>query len=161
MPIKIVAVVAGFALVAAGAAAASRQGSSGVLAAKRSSSSGTLVTLHKTKLGKVIANSKGLTLYMYKPDGKNKSHCYTGCASIWPPLITKGKPRAGMGVKAKLLGVAMRTNGTHQVTYNGHPLYHYSGDTKAGQTKGEGYAGIWFALNAAGKKVTAHTGGGY
>jgi predicted lipoprotein with Yx(FWY)xxD motif len=141
------------ALVAAGAAMGARQSSTGVLAAKHSAS-GTRVTLHKTKLGKVLATSSGLTLYAYKPDGKNKSHCYTGCAGFWPPLMTKGKPSAGAGVKASLLGTARRKNGKLQATYNGHPLYRYSGDSKAGQTSGQGYQSIWHVMNAAGKVVT-------
>ena len=154
-------VVAGLvlALVAAGTAAASRQSSSGLLAAKHSASA-TVITLHKTSLGKVLATKSGMTLYMYKPDGKNKSNCYTGCAGFWPPLIAKGKASAGTGVKAKLLGVAMRKNGAHQVTYHGHPLYRYSGDSKAGQTKGEGFQSIWFALNGSGNKVAKHAAGG-
>jgi predicted lipoprotein with Yx(FWY)xxD motif len=146
------------ALVAAGAAMGARQSSSGVLAATRSAS-GTLIALHKTKYGKVLATSSGRTLYMYKPDTKNHSNCYTGCAGFWPPLTTKGKPRAGTGVKAGLLGVTMRKNGSHQVTYAGHPLYRYSGDSKAGQTSGEGYQSIWWVLNSSGRAVK-HAGGG-
>jgi predicted lipoprotein with Yx(FWY)xxD motif len=141
------------ALVAAGAALGARQSSSGVLAAK-SSTSGTKIMLHKTKFGKVLATSTGMTLYAYKPDGKNKSNCYTGCAGFWPPLMTKGKPIAAAGVKASLLGTAKRKNGKLQATYNGHPLYRYSGDSKAGQTSGQGYQSIWHVMNAAGRVVT-------
>ena len=158
-------------LAAAGTAAASRQSGSAALAAKHSTG-GTVITLHKTKLGNVLATTSGLTLYMYKPDGKNKSNCYTGCAGFWPPLISKAKARAGKGVNAKLIGVAVRKNGQHQVTYQGHPLYRFGQDAKAGQVNGEGYDGIWYALNAAGKPVkhapaggstgaTTTTGGGY
>jgi predicted lipoprotein with Yx(FWY)xxD motif len=139
------------------------------LAAHRTVQSGAVVELHKTKLGEVLANSKGLTLYMYTPDGHNKSRCTGSCASIWPPLTTSGKPRAAMGAKQSLLGTTRRSNGKLQVTYAGHPLYHYSGDAKAGQTAGEGYGGIWFAISASGRKVatstsgtgTTTTGGGY
>jgi predicted lipoprotein with Yx(FWY)xxD motif len=114
---------------------------------------GTKVTLHSTSHGKVLATSTGRTLYLYTPDGRNKgSKCTGGCAQTWPPLITRGKPVAGMGVKQSLLGTARRSNGKLQVTYNGHPLYKYAFDSKAGQTNGEGSGGIWFLVSAAGKK---------
>ncbi len=133
-------------LVAAGAAFAA------------SVSTGTTVDLHSTSLGKVLATSKGRTLYLYTSDGRNKSMCTGSCASVWPPLLTKGKPVAGMGVKKSLLGTAER--GTKlQVTYNGHPLYTYTGDSKAGQTNGEGSGGF-FVVNASGKKVAAKKSGG-
>jgi len=114
-------------------------------------SMGTTVDLHSTSLGKVLATSKGRTLYLYTPDGKNKSNCTGSCAAFWPPLMTKGKPVAGMGVKKSLLGTAKRGSKL-QVTYNGHPLYTYSGDSAAGQANGEGSDGIWFVVTAAGKR---------
>ena len=150
---KRIAVVSVVALVAAGAALAGM--------------GGTTVTLHRTSLGKVLATSSGLTLYMYKPDPKGKSVCNAGCDSTWPPLTTKGKPHAGKGLQQKLLGTTRRSDGKLQVTYKGHPLYRYAGDVKAGQAKGEGLGGIWFALSAAGKKAaaaqppTSAGGGGY
>ncbi|HUZ15647.1 MAG TPA: hypothetical protein VMU72_05665 [Gaiellaceae bacterium] len=113
-------------------------------------SKGTTVDLHKTSRGKVLATSKGRTLYLYTSDTKNKSHCTGSCASAWPPLMTKGKPVAGMGVNKALLGTAKR--GTKlQVTYHGHPLYTWTGDTKAGQATGEGVNGF-FVVKASGKK---------
>jgi predicted lipoprotein with Yx(FWY)xxD motif len=154
MRIRIIALaVAALALVASGAAAAAHHKH----AARKG---GALVKLGKTKLGKVIVASNGRTLYLYTPDAKNKSNCYGSCAGVWPPLLTKGKPRAGSGVKQKLLGVTMRKDGKHQVTYHGHPLYKFTGDSKAGQVNGQDYGGIWFVVNAAGKKVTSSTAGG-
>jgi predicted lipoprotein with Yx(FWY)xxD motif len=150
--------VLALALAACGSAAASHQSSSAVLAAKHSAS-GTLVTLHKTTLGEVIATSSGKTLYLYTPDAKNKSNCYGGCSSVWPPLMAKGKLRAGTGVKSALLKTTLRKNGKRQVTYNGHPLYRYVGDSKAGQVSGEGYQGIWYAVNTSGKAVKHAPGG--
>lgn len=115
-------------------------------------SSGTTVDLHtESGVGKVLATSKGRTLYLYTPDGKNKPTCTGSCASVWPPLLTKGKPVAGMGVKQSLLGTAKRGSKL-QVTYNGHPLYTYTGDSGAGQANGEGTDGIWFVVKASGKK---------
>lgn len=114
---------------------------------------GTKVTLHSTATkGKVLAASTGRTLYLYTPDGHNKSNCTGTCAQTWPPLMTTGKPVAGVGVKQALLGTTKRANGKLQVTYNGHPLYRYVSDSGAGQTHGEGIDGIWFVVSAAGAK---------
>ena len=117
---------------------------------------GARVTLHKTSLGKVLATSTGFTLYLYTGDRRNKSTCSGYCSSLWPPLTTKGKPQAGPGVKQSLLGTTRRPNGKRQVTYNGHPLYRYTSDKKPGQTSGQGYGQIWYAVSAAGKKVTGY-----
>src|SRR5579871_2768215 len=102
-----------------------------------SRSTGTVVKLYKTKShGKVLATDKGRTLYLNIHDPKNKSNCGSTCVPYWPPLLTDGKPVAGRGVHKALLGRMRRHDGSWQVTYNGHPLYRYIGDTKPGQTNG-------------------------
>ena len=109
-------------------------------------STGTKVTLHQTSLGKRLATSTGRTLYLL-----TAGTCTGGCAQTWPPLLTRGKPVAGMGVKQSLLGTAKR--GTKlQVTYNHHRLYRYTGDSAAGQANGEGSGGVWFTVKATGGK---------
>ena len=85
------------------------------------------------------------------------------CASFWPPLITTGKPRAGTGAKASLLGTTKRADGRVQVTYNHHPLYTFKKDTKKGQTNGEGlsaFGATWYAVSPAGARVVKSSGGG-
>ena len=114
-------------------------------------STGTKVTLHSTSHGKVLATSTGRTLYLSIADTRSHSNCTGSCASIWPPLMTAGKPVAGMGVKQSLLGTTRRSNGKLQVTYNRHPLYRFTSDTKAGQTTGEGVNGF-YVVTAAGKQ---------
>jgi predicted lipoprotein with Yx(FWY)xxD motif len=155
MPKKIVAaVVVAVALAAAGVAAAAAVTHPRSLAA---SNSGKLVTLHKTSLGNVLATSSGMTLYLFKADKGKTSVCYGVCATYWPPLLMKGKLSAGPGVKAKLLGTTMRKNGTHQVTYAGHPLYRFKLDKKSGQVAGQGLnlsGGKWYVLSSAGKAIT-------
>jgi predicted lipoprotein with Yx(FWY)xxD motif len=107
---------------------------------------GTKVTLHNTSIGKRLATSTGRTLY-YLTSGT----CTGSCAMTWPPLMTKGKPVAGTGVKQSLLGTAKR--GTKlQVKYNGHRLHRYTGDSAAGQANGEGSGGVWFTVKASGAK---------
>ena len=114
---------------------------------------GTIVTLHKTSLGSVLATVGGKTLYLSMSDGANASTCTGACAVTWPPLKTTTKPVAGMGVKHSLLYTAKRPGGNRlQVTYNGHPLYTYTGDSAPGQVNGEGVDGNWFVVTAAGNK---------
>jgi predicted lipoprotein with Yx(FWY)xxD motif len=114
------------------------------------------VSTAKTRLGKVIVNSRGHTLYLFEKDKRGMSRCSGACASYWPPLITHGKPIAMSGAKQSLLGTIKRANGARQVTYAGHPLYTYVLDTKRGQTNGEGsilFGAGWDALTPAGKKI--------
>ena len=79
--------------------------------------------------------------------------CTGSCASVWPPLLTtkKAKLKAGPAIRAAKLGRIKRPDGRYQVTYFGFPLYRYAGDSKAGETKGEGLGGIWFAVKTNGK----------
>src|SRR5215468_7962519 len=111
------------------------------------------VTLHQTGLGRVLADSHGRTLYLWAHDKGRKSTCYGGCAAYWPPLTTKGKPRAKGGARRSLLGTTRRKDGRLQITYHGHPLYRFVGDTAAGQTSGEGltdFGGRWDPVYAGG-----------
>jgi predicted lipoprotein with Yx(FWY)xxD motif len=133
--------------------------------AAASGSAAARVNLRTTSLGKILVNGQGRTLYLFVPDKNGKSSCYGSCAHYWPPLISTGKPTAGAGVKASMLGVTTRKDGQHQVTYNGHPLYTYVGDSAAGKTSGEGLnlsGGLWWVLSSAGKAVknTSSSGAG-
>jgi predicted lipoprotein with Yx(FWY)xxD motif len=118
-------------------------------------------------LGKVLVDAQGRTLYLFQKDSGPQSACFQGCASIWPPLRVSGKPMTGAGLDASLFGTTPRSDGGAQVTYNGHPLYLFSGDRKPGDTNGEGltdFGSSWFALSAAGNQVAGHTptsSGGY
>jgi predicted lipoprotein with Yx(FWY)xxD motif len=133
----------------------------GVLAALvlavAASATGTSLKIEKTpKLGKVLATAQGRTLYMFRADHGTTSVCYGSCATYWPPLVTKGKAVPGAGVKAALLGTTKRKDGKLQVTYKGHPLYTYVGDSKSGQTTGEGLdlsGGKWYALAPSGAVI--------
>jgi len=125
--------------------------------------SGHTIALCKTKLGRVLVNSKGHTLYLFKKDKSGKSACYGSCATFWPPLLKHGKPKLGPGVKKSLLSSTKRRNGTRQLVYNKHPLYTYKLDKRAGQTKGEGlkvFGAKWYALSAKGTAVKPRAGGG-
>jgi predicted lipoprotein with Yx(FWY)xxD motif len=109
-------------------------------------------------LGTILVDSQGRTLYLFGSDSAGKSACFGACASAWPPLRATGKPTAGSGLNASLLGTIPRSDGKPQVTYNGHPLYTFVMDTSPGQTNGQGstaFGGSWFTLTSAGNQVTA------
>src|SRR6266849_8813049 len=117
---------------------------------------GTTVSTAKSPLGRILVDSKGRTLYDFPPDKSGASTCYGACAAIWPPLTTAGKPHAGAGVRASLLGTTKRTDGKLEVTYNGHPLYYFVTDRKPGQTTGQGvnqFGAPWWVLSPAGKEI--------
>jgi predicted lipoprotein with Yx(FWY)xxD motif len=119
---------------------------------------GAQVKVSKTPLGSILVNAKGRTLYMFAADKKGKSVCYGECATFWPPLLTSSSHPAGAGVKAALLGTTKRTGGKLQITYNGHPLYTFLKDKKAGQTSGQGLnvsGGLWWVLSPAGAVTKA------
>lgn len=115
-----------------------------------------MVASGSSGLGRIIVDSRGRTLYLFEKDKRGASACSGLCVVYWPPLLTKGKPIAIKGVKSSLLGSIRRADGTRQVTYAGHPLYFFSGDTKRGQTNGEGltdFGAGWYALLPSGKKI--------
>jgi len=133
--------------------------------------SGGKVAIASTNVGRILVDGHGHTLYLFARDARGKSTCTGACAAYWPPLIARGKPLAGAGVRPALLGTTRRPDGRLQVTYNRHPLYTFVSDVRKGDTTGEGlnaYGGVWYAVSAAGAKVvnsqtaaTVTTGDGY
>jgi predicted lipoprotein with Yx(FWY)xxD motif len=129
-----------------------------IASASAGSAPGAKISLHKTSLGMILVNARGRTLYAFTRDAKNKDRCVTtaGCTSTWPVVTSHGKPTAGPGVKSSKLSTIKLSNGSHQVTYAGHPLYTYVGDSGAGETDYVGasqFGGTWVAVNAAGRTV--------
>ncbi len=134
----------------------------GALAGNAKQSSAT-ISLHSTKLGPVLVNSKGHTIYLFMKDRSGKSSCAGQCAQFWPPLVAHGKPTVGNGLKASLVRLTKRSDGKMQVTYNRHPLYTFSQDKRAGQTNGQGFSAFgarWFTVSAKGKPVLKPPSGG-
>jgi predicted lipoprotein with Yx(FWY)xxD motif len=105
------------------------------------------------KLGDILTDDKGMTLYLFTKDTPNTSNCYDQCATNWPPLLTEGEPAAGRGTDGSLLGTTERKDGKMQVTYNGWPLYYWIKDQKPGDATGQDVGGVWFVLNAKGEEV--------
>jgi predicted lipoprotein with Yx(FWY)xxD motif len=115
------------------------------------------VKVASSKLGKVLVNAQGRTLYMFSKDSGTTSECTGACPMAWPPLMATGTPTAGSGASASLLGTTSLSGGGQQVTYNGHPLYLFVKDAKPGDVNGEGvtaFGGSWFAVTAAGNRVS-------
>jgi predicted lipoprotein with Yx(FWY)xxD motif len=115
------------------------------------------VKLASSKFGKILVDSHGRTLYDFVADKTMSSTCYGACASLWPPLTVTGAPKGGPQVRSSLLGTTKRTDGTAEVTYNGHPLYYYAGDSRPGQTTGQDinqFGALWYVLTANGMEVT-------
>jgi predicted lipoprotein with Yx(FWY)xxD motif len=115
------------------------------------------VTATKSKLGTILTDSKHRTLYLFRKDARGMSACSGACASAWPPLLTKGHPKATGAVRAARLGTTRRSDGTTQVTYRAHPLYSYAGDQRPGDTNGQGldqFGGLWFVVGPSGAAIT-------
>jgi predicted lipoprotein with Yx(FWY)xxD motif len=118
-----------------------------------SGGSGTIAGTEVSGLGTVLADSGGMTVYEFTEDSGTTSNCYGECEAAWPPVTASGKPTAGTGAMSADLGMTKRKDGTLQVTYKGHPLYTFSGDSAPGEANGQELDGTWFALDEAGSPV--------
>ena len=119
-------------------------------------SSMTTVALHSSPLGQILVDSSGRTLYLFEADKGGMSSCNNDCASVWPPLLAKGTVHGADGINQSLLSTTARSDGSLEVTYNGHPLYYFVSDKQAGDTLGQGISSFgaeWYVLSAAGSKV--------
>ena len=106
--------------------------------------------------GQALVDAQGRTLYLFEADKNGTSACTGACAAAWPPVSVTGTPQAGSGVSQSLLGTIKRSDGTTQVTYNGHPLYYFAGDSGTGAAHGQGskaFGAGWYVLNASGAKI--------
>jgi predicted lipoprotein with Yx(FWY)xxD motif len=87
---------------------------------------GTKVVLDDSQYGRILFDSQQQAIYLFDKETTKKAKCYGACAKAWPPVLAKGKPRLGKGLKQDLLGTTRRRNGKKQITYGGHPLYYYA-----------------------------------
>ncbi len=114
------------------------------------------VAVENSKLGPILVDGSGRTLYLFEADRGIDSTCSGACAQAWPPLTTNGAPQAGTGAAAAQLGTTARQDHTMQVTYHGHPLYYYVGDGKSGDLTGQAlnqFGAKWYVLAPSGSKV--------
>jgi predicted lipoprotein with Yx(FWY)xxD motif len=125
--------------------------------------SGTTVQTKGGKLGTILAaGPKRLTVYLFEADKGSTSSCSGACAKVWPPVTSEGKPAVAGAAVAADLGTTMRSDGSEQVTYKGHPLYYYDDDKDSGDAYGEGskqFGASWYVLKSNGSKVDKDSAG--
>jgi predicted lipoprotein with Yx(FWY)xxD motif len=119
-----------------------------------------LVSANVGNLGSVVTDGRGMTLYRFDKDTAKPptSNCKGDCATKWPPLLAGSGDITVQGIDKSLLGTLTRGDGSKQVTLNGWALYYFSGDSKAGDSKGQGVGGTWFAATPEGKKAVETSG---
>jgi len=103
-----------------------------------------------------LVGPDGNTVYLFEGDKNGKPTCTGACTQFWPPVTDASMPTAGSGLDKSLLGTVKRADGSTQVTYAGHPLYYYSGDSGPGTAMGQGMSAFgaeWYVLNAKGSKI--------
>ena len=155
-----------------GAAATAGCGSGGNVsgssaAPKTANGQSATIGVAKESLGNILVDARGRTLYLFQRDSGSKSTCSGACAIDWPPLGATGEPTVGSGADGALVATNARLDGKPQITYNGHPVYLFSGDQEPGDTNGQAvnaFGGLWYVLSAAGDPVTTRapsSGSGY
>jgi predicted lipoprotein with Yx(FWY)xxD motif len=132
---------------------------------------GNAVNPHSTSLGTILVDGRGRTVYVFANDKSDVSTCNGACAADWPPLPAPSPlPTSLPGISGRL-GTTTRSDGSHQLTVAGHPVYTFAGDTSPGQTKGQGITlngGLWTVVSPSGSPdtkpagaATPASGGGY
>lgn len=156
-----VAAVVGISLVVAACGSSSSSSSAPAAssaAASNSAVSGIAISTAKSTAGTYLTGTSGRALYLWVADTGDRSSCSGACAKYWPPVVTKAAPTAAGGVQASDLGTITRSDGSKQVTYNGHPLYYFVGDKSSGTWHGQGSNGFgarWWLVAPSGTAITA------
>lgn len=149
--------VAAAALVAAACSSGSSSSAGGGTQAGASSGGSTIKTMNGSA-GAFLTDGSGRAVYLFAKDPMGKSTCDNACLSVWPPVTASGTPTGSGGVQGSHLSVITRSDGTKQVAYDGHALYYFSGDTGAGQVKGQGvnnFGAAWWLIAPSGSQITA------
>jgi len=123
-----------------------------------SPSGSTVITTASSSAGTFLATGSGRAVYLWTKDSGGMSACTAACEGMWPPVIASGTVTASGSVKASELGTITRADGTKQVTYDGHPLYYFVGDSGPGMANGQGSDGFgakWWLIAPTGTDVTA------
>ncbi len=160
VPVKLgVPVAAGLLAAACSSAAGTSAGSAPASGGTSGgSSTGTVIETHAGSGGTFLTDGSGRAVYLWVKDGMNKPTCAGACAGAWPPVMDKGKLTASGGAKSSGLGTIARAGGGKQVTYDGHALYYFAGDSSAGQTSGQGsdsFGAKWWLVAPSGTQITA------
>ncbi len=122
---------------------------------QKPAATGTVITTGDSKYGSMLFDTKGQAIYIWQLEDSATAECYGDCAKEWPPVLTDGAPIASADVNGQLLGTTKRTDGTTQVTYNGHPLYYYAHE-KAGEVECHNirtHGGLWWVIQPNGVRA--------
>jgi predicted lipoprotein with Yx(FWY)xxD motif len=136
-------------------------GGSAKIRSRHTAAAGSAVSIRTTSLGKTLVDANGRTLYLFAGDRANVSRLSQAGLSVWPRFIATGPVKASNGALAAKIGTITSPSGIRQVTYNGHPLYYYVGDSTPGSTRGQGlnqFGALWYVLGPAGSAVTSSPG---
>ncbi len=139
-----------------GAYGAGKPSSAGTTSASSTSGAVPVATASGSLGTFLVAGAKKMTVYLFEADKGGSSACSGACASAWPPVTTTGTPTAGGGASSAMLGTITRSDGSKQVTYNGHPLYYFVHDKAAGEVAGQGvkaFGASWYVLAPSGNKI--------
>jgi predicted lipoprotein with Yx(FWY)xxD motif len=146
--------IAGLALIAAcGSSGGSTSSGGSSTSAPVPPATGTAVSAQSTSLGTILVNGKGRTVYVFANDKANVSNCNGSCAADWPPVPAPSPLPSSLSGVTGALGTVTRSDGSHQLSIAGHPVYTFSGDSAAGQTNGQGInlnGGLWTVVTPAG-----------
>jgi predicted lipoprotein with Yx(FWY)xxD motif len=132
-------------------------GGSAMTGAQHPAATGSAISIRSTSLGKTLVDANGRTLYLFAGDRANVSRLSGAGVSVWPRFIATGAVKASSGAQAAKIGTITSPSGIRQVTYNGHPLYYYVGDSAPNSTRGQGlnqFGALWYVLGAAGNAIT-------
>ena len=163
VPVKVGIPLASALLATACSSAAAAPGSASASSAPAAGSSasaattGTVITTQAGSAGAFLTNASGRTVYLWAKDGMNMSDCSGACAAAWPPVPATGTLTATGSAKASDLGTITRSDGTKQVTYDGHPLYYFVGDSGPDQTGGQdsdSFGAKWWLVAPSGAEIT-------
>jgi predicted lipoprotein with Yx(FWY)xxD motif len=124
----------------------------------QTAAAGSAVSIRSTSLGKTLVDAQGRTLYLFEGDKTNVSTLSSAGLAVWPRFVATGAVKAVGGAQGAKIGTITSPSGVRQVTYNGHPLYYYVGDSKPGSTRGQNlneFGALWYVLGPTGNAVTS------
>jgi predicted lipoprotein with Yx(FWY)xxD motif len=157
LPVKVCVPLAAALVVAACGSSGSPQSASATTPGSTASASTTVITTSSGSAGVFLTDGSGRAVYLWVKDPAGKSECSGACAGAWPPVPAGSKLTAAGSAKQADLGTITRSDGSKQVTYDGHPLYYFAGDSSAGQTNGQGSDGFgakWWLISPSGTEIT-------
>jgi len=116
---------------------------------------GRSIKVVRSQFGRILGDGRGQAVYFFDKEETRRSECYGECARAWPPVLTDGRPVAGKGARARLLGTTKRRDGKRQVTYDGRPLYYYVDDAPGRVLchNVSEFGGLWLVTRANGTPV--------